>query len=132
MSSPIYGPTNPTPEEISHLPVKFFASMVELKPEKEEQYRRLHADVWPEVQAAIRRAKIRNFHLHIAELAGRQYLVSTFEYTGDDPATDFAKMAEDEVTRQKWWPLTDACQIRLPAAPAGRQWMPLEQVMHLD
>ncbi|MFG3063843.1 L-rhamnose mutarotase [Streptomyces sp. NPDC048231] len=29
-----------------------FAAVIRLKPEKEEEYRRLHADCWPGVQAA--------------------------------------------------------------------------------
>jgi len=45
---------------------------------------------------------------------------------------DFAGMGKDPTTRDKWWPLTDACQIRLPGTQAGQQWKPIEQVMHID
>lgn len=129
---PIYGPTNPTPVEAATAPVKYHASMIELKPGMEEKYRQLHANVWPEVVEAIRRAHIRNFNIYIVELDERRYLVSHFEYVGTNIDTDFSSMANDPTTRDKWWPLTDACQIRLPSAPPGQQWTALERVMHLD
>jgi L-rhamnose mutarotase len=127
----IHGPSNPPPRPATAPGVKFFAAIVELNPQKEKLYRELHADVWPEVVHAIRRAHIANFHIHVTEIEGRRYLVSTFDYTGTDPEADFRSIAEDPTTRDRWWPLTDACQIRLPGTPAGEQWRPLEQVMHL-
>lgn len=125
----VHGPTNPAPGSD---PVRNYCSMIELRPEKEAEYRKLHANVWPEVQAAIRRAHIRNFNIYAVTLNGRRYLVSHFEYTGNNPARDFAKMGEDATTREKWWPITDACQKVLEGTPKGQQWMSLEQVMHLD
>lgn len=125
--SPHYGPTNPEPAVIP----RTFCAMVELRPDKEEEYRRLHADVWPEVLAAIRRANIRNYNIYVATVGGRRYLVSHMEYTGSNPAADFATIAKDAVTRDKWWPLTDACQQVLEGTPEGQQWLPLERVMHV-
>jgi L-rhamnose mutarotase len=106
--------------------------MIELRPEKEAEYRQLHAEVWPEVKAAIRRSHIRNFNIYVTTLRGHRYLVSHFDYTGSNPQKDFAAMAQDRTTREKWWPLTDACQQVLEGTPKGQQWLPLEQVMHLD
>lgn len=130
--TPVYGPTHPAPAEAARAPVKHYGSVVELKPGMEQEYRRLHAAVWPEVSAAIRKANIRNYNIYVAELGGKRYLFSFFDYIGDDPKADFAVMANDPTTRDKWWPLTNACQIRLPGTPPGEQWKPLEPVMHLD
>ena len=129
---PVYGPTNPAPREAAGAKVKRYASMVELRPEKESYYRQLHAHVWPEVVAAIRRAHIRNYNIFIAEIGGKKYLFSFMEYTGTDPEKDFAGIAQDPTTKNKWWPQTDACQKRLPGTPVGEQWLPLERVMHID
>lgn len=128
---PIHGPSNSVPLAATAAGIKRFASIVGLDAEKEKLYRELHADVWPEVIAAIRRANITNYTIYVTEIEGRRYLVSTFEYVGTDPAQDFGSIALDPVTRDRWWPLTDGCQIRLPGTPAGEQWRPLEQVMHL-
>ena len=130
--APIYGPTNPTPTQAAQASVKYYGSVIEIKPAMEEKYRQLHSDVWPEVKAAIAKAQIRNYHIFVAELAGKRYLFSFFEYTGTEPEADFGRMAQDPTIRDKWWPLTDACQIRLPGTPTNQQWLAMEQVMHID
>lgn len=129
--SPVYGPTNLPPAEAAQTPVKYYGAVIGLDPAKEREYRELHANAWPEVLAAINRANIRNFTIFITEIDGRRYLFSHFEYTGTSPEADFASIARDPTTRDKWWPLTDACQIRLPGTPAGAQWRGMEQVAHL-
>ena len=128
---PVFGPSNPTPAEAARAPVKYYASIVGLDPAKENTYRELHAHVWPEVVAAIHQANIRNFNIFVTEIAGKRYLISHFAYIGTDPEADFGSIARDPTTRDRWWPLTDACQIRLPGTPAGDQWRAMEQVAHL-
>ena len=94
-------------------------------------YRQLHADVWPEVLAAIKNANIRNYNIFVAELGGKKYLFSYLEYVGDDLEKDFAGIGDDVTTRDKWWPITDGCQRRLPGTPEGEQWKSLEMLMHI-
>ncbi len=127
-----YGATNPTPEQLAQAPVQRFGAIVELRPEMEEEYRKLHAEVWPEVHAAIKRANIQNYTIFIAPIAGKKYLFSYLEYVGDNLEKDFALLGEDPTTRDRWWPLTAACQKRLPATSEGEQWLPLEMVMHIQ
>jgi L-rhamnose mutarotase len=129
--TPHYGPTNPSPAELAASGTRRYLRLVELKPEKEETYRQMHAGVWPEVVAALKQAKIHNYSIYIAELGGKKYLVAYFEYAGDDPAHDFAIVANDPTTRDKWWPITDDCQLRIPGTPEGEQWLPAEMVMYL-
>jgi L-rhamnose mutarotase len=128
---PIYGTTNPTSEQNAKAKVTRYGSVIELLPEKEEQYRKLHADVWPEVLTAIKKANIQNYNIFIFELGGKKYLFSYLEYTGTDPAKDFASIGDDPTTRDKWWPITDACQKRLPSTPKGEQWKSLEMLMNI-
>ena len=113
-------------------PPRYYCSIIGLRPEKEAEYRKLHACVWPEVRSAIRKANIRDFNIYIEVVNGKKYLVSHFEYVGKDPDKDFALIAKDPTTKNKWWPLTDACQVVLKGTPTGQQWLPIEQVMHLD
>jgi L-rhamnose mutarotase len=128
---PIYGPTNPSPEELIGSGVRRYAELVELVPEKEEIYRKLHAEVWPEVVAAIKRAHVHNYTIYLVELSGKKYLFRYFEYTGSDPQKDFAGIAEDPTVRDKWWPITDGTQVRIPGTPEGEQWLPAEMLMYL-
>lgn len=128
----VYGPTNPTTAQQREAGVIYYGSAIEILPEKEQLYRELHADVWPEVRAAIAKANIRNYNIFVAEFGGKRYLFSFFEYHGTDPEADFASIAADPTTSQKWWPITDACQRRLPGTPEGSQWKSLEMLMHID
>jgi L-rhamnose mutarotase len=128
---PFFGPTNPSPEEQIASGIRRYAELVELVPEKEEIYRQMHAAVWPEVVAAIKRANIHNYTIYLVDLAGKKYLFRYFEYTGSDPKKDFAGIAEDPTVRDKWWPITDGTQVRIPGTPEGEQWLPAEMLMYL-
>lgn len=126
-----YGPTNPSPAEQAASGVRRIVELVELRPEHEAEYRRLHADVWPEVVAAVRRANIRNYSIHLVELGGKKCLVRYLEYVGTDYEGDCATIGQDPTTRDRWWPVTDSHQVRIEGTPAGAQWLPAEMVMHL-
>jgi len=41
--------------------MKRYGSVIEVRPERIEEYKRYHAAVWPEVLALIRQCKIRNY-----------------------------------------------------------------------
>jgi L-rhamnose mutarotase len=129
--TPQYGPTNPTPDEQAASGVRRYVRLVELRSECEQSYREIHAAVWPDVVAALQRAKIRNYSIHVAELGSVKYLIAYFEYTGDNPERDFAIVANDPTTRDQWWPITDGYQRRIPGTPEGEQWLPAEMVMYL-
>jgi L-rhamnose mutarotase len=103
------------------------ASVVRLRPEKEQQYRDLHAQVWPEVLAALQRAHVSNYSIFLRD----GYLFSYMEYGGSDFAADMRAVAGDAATR-RWWMLTDPCQIPLATASVGERWTPAEELFHLD
>jgi len=105
--------------------------VIGLRPEKKDYYIQLHANTWPGVLKRIRDSNIRNYSIYLAELEGKLYLFSYFEYVGDDFEADMAKIAADPET-QRWWKETDPCQIRLPGTPEGKWWMPIPEVFHTD
>lgn len=129
---PHHGPTNPSPATQAEAGVRRYGCFTELRPEKEEAYRRLHAEVWPEVLAAIERANIRNYSIWLQEIGGKKYVFSTFEYTGADPEADFATIRQDETTRERWWPLTDACMATRASDQIGDVWTDAEMLMWLN
>ena len=104
-----------------------YASVVGLKPEKEAEYRRLHAQVWPGVLEALRRANVRNYSIFLRD----GVLFSYMEYTGADYASDMAALAQDETTRD-WWRLTAPCQQPVPTAEESQWWAPAEEVFQLE
>jgi L-rhamnose mutarotase len=104
-----------------------FASVIRLRPEKEAEYRRLHADAWPGVLAALKRANIANYSIFLRD----GLLFSYLEYTGTDYAADTAAIGADPETH-RWWQLTDPCQQAVDSAAPGEWWAPMTEVFHLD
>lgn len=107
--------------------LKRYGRVVKVRPEKLDEYRRLHAAVWPGVLATIRACGIRNYSIFLRD----GYLFSYFEYHGSDFAADMARMAADPTTQQ-WWRLTDPCQEPLSTSPPGEWWAEMEEVFHVD
>lgn len=109
-----------------------YGSVIRLKAEKLDEYKRLHAAVWPAVQAMITACGLRNYSIYLRRLPdGEYYLFSYFEYVGDDFAGDMAKMAADPTT-QEWWALCMPCQQPLPDRGEGEWWADMEEVFHQD
>ena len=74
------------------------------------EYKRIHADVWPDVLAMIAACNIRNYTIFLKE--PENLLFSYFEYHGNDFAADAAKMAADPKTQQ-WWAICMPMQAPL-------------------
>ena len=108
-------------------PATRHGSVIRLRPDKQEEYVRLHAAVWPQVLDRLYASGIRNYTIYLHD----GWLFSHFEHVGDDYAADMAAIAAHDVTRQ-WWELTDPCQERLPGTPDGEQWTAMTEVFHVD
>jgi L-rhamnose mutarotase len=104
-----------------------YGSVIEVRPEKLAEYKKLHAAVWPEVLAMIHACNIRNYSIYYRD----GLLFSYYEYIGDDYQADMAKMAADPAT-QKWWKLTDPCQKAVATAAPGEWWAAAEEVFHCE
>lgn len=107
--------------------MKRYGSVIKLRPEAQERYVEIHADVWPDVLAQIARSNIRNYSIFLHEGT----LFGYFEYVGDDYAADMAAMAADPRTRE-WWAITDPMQERLATAGDGEHWAVMQEVFHVD
>lgn len=112
--------------------VKRYGMVIGLKEEKIEEYKTLHAAVWPDVLKTIADCHIRNYSIYLRKLDdGTHYLFSYFEYTGEDFQGDMAKMAADPVT-QDWWSHCTPCQQPLEGRADGEWWASMEEVFHYD
>jgi L-rhamnose mutarotase len=107
--------------------VQRIAAVIRLRPERESEYRALHADAWPGVLDALRAAHVTKYSIFLRD----GLLFSYLEYTGDDFAADLARVAQDETTL-RWWQLTNPCQQPLDTAADGEWWAPAEEVFHLE
>jgi len=107
-----------------------YGQVIGLNAEKLEEYKRLHAAVWPGVLKMIGKCHIRNYSIYLRKLdEGSYYLFSYFEYTGKDFAADMKMMAADPTT-QKWWEHCIPCQRPLRDRNAGEWWATMEEVFH--
>lgn len=125
-AGPVFGPTNPKGLRDDDGIIRF-AQAVELLPEREAVYRRLHAQVFPTVLRTLATVGIRNYHIFVGDVAGTRLLWSFFEFVGDDWEEASALIQGCADTRH-WWELTGPCQRRLAGTPPGQQWLPLERV----
>ena len=103
--------------------------VIGITPERIAEYRRTHADVWPEVLAMIAACNIRNYSIFLRE--PENLLFAYFEYHGTDFAADMEKMKGHEPT-QRWWAIHDPMQQPLESRAQGEHWAKMEEVFHVD
>ena len=107
--------------------MKRYGMVIRVYPDKIEEYKKLHASVWPDVLMKITQCNIRNYSIYLKD----NQLFSYFEYIGDDFKADMDKMAADPVT-QRWWDVCKPCQEPLETISEGEWWADMEEVFHHD
>lgn len=107
--------------------MKRYGMVISVYPDKIEEYKKLHASVWPDVLMKITQCNIRNYSIYLKD----NQLFSYFEYIGDDFKADMDKMAADPVT-QRWWDVCKPCQEPLETRSEGEWWADMEEVFHHD
>ena len=96
-----------------------------IKPDRIEEYKKLHAAVWPEVLEMIKKCNLQNYSIYLKD----ELLFSYFEYTGDDFERDMRNMGEDPVT-QRWWDVCKPCMDPLKTRSEGEWWAEMEEIFH--
>lgn len=100
-----------------------------LRPECLDAYRRHHVRIWPEIEAAIRAAGIRNYSIH--HFDGQ--LFGYYEYHGPVAEYEQRMRALAEAPRMReWWDLMEAMQVPHPKRQPGAWWAEMEEVFHQD
>lgn len=102
---------------------------IRLNPETEEEYKRIHVKIWPEIEAAIREAGITNYSIFLKD----HTLFAYYEYVG--PAEELnARMEKlaNAPRMQEWWAITESMQIPLDTRAAGEWWANMQEVFHQD
>lgn len=107
--------------------VQRFAFVVDVVPERRQEYLRLHASVWLQVEAALAAHHVTNYTIFILE----DTLFAYYEYVGRDHEADMALVDADPVTHE-WLRHTDPCQVAFGRTARPEDgWRPLEEVWHL-
>ena len=105
--------------------MKRYGMAIRVKPGKFEEYKRLHADVWPDVLKMIAECSITNYSIYHKD----GMMFSYFEYLGEDFDADMAKMAADPATQQ-WWDVCKPLLEPLETRAEDEFWANMEEVFH--
>jgi L-rhamnose mutarotase len=112
--------------------VKRYGTVIEVRKDKIEEYRKLHADAWPGILKMIKESNIRNYSIYLRQLQkDRFYMFSYFEYIGDSFEDDMNKLTADPLT-QKWLEVCKPCQKPIDTASVDEWWAVMDEVFHLE
>lgn len=106
-----------------------YASVIGIKDDAIAEYKRLHAEVWPDVLKQIKASGISNYSIYLKE--PENLLFSYYEYNGPDHDADMTAMAADPRT-QEWWAVCKPLQSPLPTRNNGEWWASMDEVFHAD
>lgn len=108
---------------------KRIGMVIEVKADRLEEYKAIHADSHPGVRDLLSIAHIRNFSIFINPFPdGMFYLFGYYEYIGDDYVADMEKLNAEPRTK-KWLSMCDPMQIPFPGEAS---WTEMEVVYHND
>lgn len=106
-----------------------FGQTIRLRPEAEEEYKRIHVKIWPEIEQAIRESGITNYSIFLKD----GVMFAYYGYVGPEDELD-ARMEKlaNAPRMQEWWAITKAMQIPLETRAEGEWWANMEEVFHQD
>ncbi len=107
--------------------MKRVAFLLKVKPDKIEEYKRIHQNVWPEMLDALRRNGWHNYSLFMRDDG---LLFGYFE-TPESFQAALAGMAKEEVNK-RWQDMMAPFFEGLTGAHADQSMIELEEVFHLD
>lgn len=109
--------------------MKRYGMVIGVKPDKIDEYKRLHAAVWPDVLATLSRNGVQNFSIFLKE--PENLLFGYFEYHGQNYSEAAQRISECPKTRE-WLAVTDPCQEPMAHRAPGEWWAMMPSVFHMD
>ncbi|RSH94466.1 hypothetical protein EHS25_004269 [Saitozyma podzolica] len=121
---------------------KRICQVIRVKPAQLDEYKKVHAAVWPEVLGALRKAhvvvtsliRLVDYSIHYFE--PHNLLIAHMRYIGNDFEKDMEGIKESEATR-RWWKMTDGMQESFVPGATGSEsgpgwWTSAEEVFRLE
>lgn len=100
------------------------AFKMKLKPGFEEEYKKRHDNIWPELKTALKEAGIRNYSIYLDKETRSLFAVQTLE---PDHTTE--NLADLPVMK-KWWDyMQDIMEVNADQSPVE---VPLEKMFYMD
>ena len=109
---------------------KTFGLTLQLRDDEDAiaEYKRYHADVWPEVTGRLRSVGISRMHIYLLGRRLFQFIETNDEF---DPARDLPTLNSDP-RYAEWDRLMRTMQERVDEAGPADWWTPMEEVFDLD
>jgi L-rhamnose mutarotase len=104
--------------------IKRVGMIIGIRPDKIEDYKKLHADSNRGVRDLLRKYHMRNFSIFLQQINGKWYEFGYYEYDGADFEGDMARLAA-EPRNIEWLKLCDPLQLPLPGA---KGWTEMERI----
>ena len=105
--------------------VKRVGMVIKIKPDRLNEYLKLHADTNPGVRDLLTKYHMRNFSIFMTRLEdGNYYEFGYYEYTGSDYDGDMAKL-DKEPRNIEWLKVCDPMQIPLQGETS---WKKMDKV----
>jgi L-rhamnose mutarotase len=95
-----------------------------LKPGNEQEYKRRHDTIWPELKAELRQAGVSDYTIYLDRKTNTLF---AFQYLADD-ATD-NELPHKEIVKKWWHSMKDLMDTNPDESPASD---PLEEMFHMD
>ena len=106
---------------------KVIGMVIGIKPEKIEEYKKLHADANAGVRDLLTKYNMHNFSIFIKQFDdGKSYLFGYYEYTGNNYEADMAAL-DKEQRNIEWLETTDPLQIPFNGETS---WSQMERVYY--
>ena len=98
-----------------------------IKEDKIEEYKKLHAKVWPEVLENLTELNFKNYSIYLHN----NVLFGYMEYHGNDIQRDNQLMANNKKV-QEWWTVCGPCQIPDPNRKKGEWWSVMKRFFTMN
>lgn len=100
------------------------AGIMKLYKGMEEEYKKRHNEIWPELVAQIKSQGVSNYSIFLNEKTGE-----LFSYLEVEDEVAWANRGADELT-QKWWDyMADIMETNPDNSPV---FIPIEEAFHMD
>ena len=101
-----------------------YAFKMQLNPGMEEEYRRRHDEIWPELSALLKEAGVSDYSIHLDRQTNSLFGVL---WRSDDHAMD---LLPEHPLMKKWWThMADIMETNSNNEPVAT---PLETVFHME
>lgn len=104
--------------------MKRSAFKMKLKPGFEQEYKKRHDEIWPELSAEISKAGVSDYSIYLDD---ETLILFAFQKLSDDNTAD--ELPNNPVVR-KWWDyMSDIMECNPDNSPIA---IPLKEVFHMD